>query len=162
MSSAWNAISPTGRTSRPDGEPLTGYQQLVDARTKLGAFINAAPEEVAITQNATMGMSIVANGLDLAAGDEVVTTDQEHSGGIGSWRLQAKRHGIVVKELPLLPAVQAGPEAVLKLFADAMTTRTRVIMFSHITSGLGILMPAKELCTIARERGAWLSSTVRR
>jgi selenocysteine lyase/cysteine desulfurase len=109
---------------------------------------------VAITQNATMGMSILANGLDLAAGDEVVTTDQEHSGGIGSWRLRAKRHGVVVKELPLLPAVQAGPEAVVKLFADAMTPRTRVVMFSHITSGFGILMPAKELCTLARDRGA--------
>jgi selenocysteine lyase/cysteine desulfurase len=137
-----------------DGEPLTGYQQLVDARTKLGAFINASPEEVAITLNATMGMNIVANGLDLAAGDEVLTTDQEHSGGIGGWRLRAKRHGVVVKELPLLPAVQAGPEAVVKLFADAMTPRTRVVMFSHITSGLGVLMPAQELCTLARDRGA--------
>ncbi|MDO8835596.1 MAG: aminotransferase class V-fold PLP-dependent enzyme [Vicinamibacterales bacterium] len=137
-----------------DGEPLTGYQQLLDARTKLGAFINAAPDEVAITLNATMGMSFLANGLDLAAGDEVVTTDQEHSGGIGSWRLRAKRHGVVVKELPLLPAVAEGPEAVVKLFADAMTPRTRVIMFSHITSGLGILMPARELCALAHDRGA--------
>ena len=139
---------------QPDGEPLTGYQQLVDARTKLGAFINAAPEEIAITLNATMGMSFLANGLDLAAGDEVLTTDQEHSGGIGGWRLRAKRHGVVVKELPLLPAVQAGPEAVVKLFADAMTPRTRVVMLSHITSGLGILMPAKELCALAHDRGA--------
>ena len=137
-----------------DGEPLTGYQQLAGARAKIGAFINAAPEEIAITQNATIGMSLVANGLDLAAGDEVVTTDQEHSGGIGSWRLRAKRHGVVVKELPLLPAVQAGPEAVVKLFADAMTPRTKVVMFSHITSGFGILMPAAELCALARDRGA--------
>lgn len=137
-----------------DGEPLTGYQQLVDARTKLGAFINAAPEEIAITLNATMGMNFVANGLDLAAGDEVVTTDQEHSGGIGGWRLRGKRHGVVVRELPLLAAVEAGPEAVVKLFADAMTPRTKVVMFSHITSGRGILMPAKELCALARARGA--------
>ena len=137
-----------------DGEPLTGYQQLAGARAKIGAFINAAPEEIAITQNATIGMSIVANGLDLAAGDEVVTTDQEHSGGIGSWRLRAKRHGIVVKELPLLPAAQAGPDAIVKLFAEAMTPRTKVVMISHITSGLGILMPAAELCALARDRGA--------
>ncbi len=137
-----------------DGEPLTGYQQLADARSKIGAFINATPEEIAITLNATMGMGFIANGLDLAAGDEVVTTDQEHSGGIGSWRLRAKRHGVVVKELPLLPAVQAGPESVVRLFADAMTPRTKVVMFSHITSGLGILMPAKELCALARDRGA--------
>ena len=67
-----------------DGEPLTGYQQLLDARTRLGALIGAAPEEVAITLNATMGMNFLANGLDLAAGDEVLTTDQEHSGASAS------------------------------------------------------------------------------
>ena len=137
-----------------DGEPLTGYQQLLDARTRLGALVGAAPEEIAITLNATMGMSFLANGLDLAAGDEVVTTDQEHSGGIGGWRLRARRHGVVVKELPLLPALEKGPDGVVKLFADATTPRTKVVMFSHITSGLGILMPAKELCDLAHAHGA--------
>jgi selenocysteine lyase/cysteine desulfurase len=101
-----------------------------------------------------MGMNFLANGLDLSAGDEVVTTDQEHSGGIGGWRLRARRHGVVVKELPLLPALDKGPEAVVRLFADAMTPRTKVVMFSHITSGLGILMPATELTDLAHARGA--------
>ena len=85
-------------------------------------------------------MNFIASGLDLAAGDEVVSTDQEHGGGISPLRLLAKRRGIVVKELKLLPALAGGPEAVVKLFADAMTPRTRVMMFSHITSGLGILL----------------------
>lgn len=137
-----------------DGEPLTGYQQLADVRANVGALINAATEEVALTQNATIGMSMLASGLDLVAGDEVVTTDQEHSGGIGSWRLRARRHGVIVRELPLLPALENGPEAVVQLFERALTPRTKVVMFSHITSGLGILMPARELCGLARAHGA--------
>jgi selenocysteine lyase/cysteine desulfurase len=136
-----------------DGEPLTGYQQLIDARTTMGSLINA-PVEVAITQNATMGMSMVGAGLDWKAGDEVISTDHEHTGGISSFRVAAKRFGIVVKELPLSTLAQGGPEAIVKGFADAMTPRTRAIMFSHITSGLGILMPTQALCTLARERGA--------
>lgn len=139
---------------KPDGEPLTGYQQLLDVRTSVGRLIGASAREVALTQNATMGMSFLANGLDLAAGDEVLSTDQEHPGGICAWRLLAKRHGVVVKELPLDPALPGGPEAIVKLFADAITPRTRVIVFSHITSGLGVRMPARELCALARERGA--------
>jgi selenocysteine lyase/cysteine desulfurase len=138
-----------------DGEPLTGYQPLVALRSAMGAVIGAGADDVAITQNATMGMSFVANGLDLAAGDEVLSTDHEHVGGITCWRLRAKRHGVVVKELPLGPALAGGPQAIVKLFADAMTPRTRVVSFSHITSGLGILLPAKELCALARERGAF-------
>jgi len=138
----------------PEGEPLTGYQTLVPFRAAVGAFVNAAGEDIAITQNATMGMNFLAHGLDLAAGDEVVSTDQEHGGGISPFRLLAKRRGIVVKELKLLPALAGGREGVVKLFADAITPRTRVVMFSHITSGLGILLPARELCALARERGA--------
>jgi len=137
-----------------DGEPLTGYQQLVPFRTAVGAFVNAGADEIAITQNATMGMNFLANGLELAAGDEVVSTDQEHTGGICPWRLYAKRRGIVVKELPLLPALAGGPQAVVKLFEAAMTPKTRVLMVSHITSGLGIKLPVKELIALAKERGA--------
>ncbi len=101
-----------------------------------------------------MGINFLANGLDLAPGDEVVSTDQEHGGGISPWRLLAKRRGIVVKELPLEPALAGGPEAVVRLFESAMTPRTKVVMFSHITSGLGALLPARELCALATSRGA--------
>jgi selenocysteine lyase/cysteine desulfurase len=56
-----------------------------------------------------MGMSFIANGLELAAGDEILSTNQEHTGGIGGWRLRAKRHGVVVKELPLADTLGEGP-----------------------------------------------------
>lgn len=137
-----------------DGEPLTGYQQLREIRASVGAFINAAADDIAIVQNATTGMSCLANGLDLAEGDEILTTDQEHSGGVGSWRLRAKRHGVVVRELPLAKALADGPAGVLALFDRALTARTRVVMFSHITSGLGVLLPAKDICQMARRHGA--------
>ena len=139
---------------KPDGEPLTGYQQLLGVRGAVGRFVNAPAEEIALTQNATMGINFLANGLDLAPGDEVISTDQEHGGGISPWRLLAKRRGIVLKELPLEPAFAGGPDAILKLVEAAMTARTKVVMFSHITSGLGALLPARELCALAQSRGA--------
>src|SRR5499426_3548447 len=129
----------------PEGEPLTGYEPSLGIRTAVGAFINAKPDEVAITQNATIAMNFLANGLDLSPGDEVISTDQEHGGCISPWRLKAKRYGIVVKELKLDDATPGGPDAVTKLFADAMTPRTRAVMFSHVVSGLGTRMPAREL-----------------
>jgi isopenicillin-N epimerase len=137
-----------------DGEPLTGYQQLVDFRAEVGALLNAPADEVAFTQNATMGMSFLAQGVELQAGDEIVTTNQEHSGGIGGFQLRAKRSGVVVRELPLADALARGPEGIVQLFADAITPRTRVLMFSHITSGRGVVMPAQALCALARDRGA--------
>jgi len=137
-----------------DGEPLTGYQQLIDIRGRVGKLINATGDEIALTTNATMGMSFIANGVDLSAGDEVVTTDQEHSGGIGGWLLRGKRDGVVVKQVPVLDGAPKGPDAIVQQFADAITSRTKVVMFSHITSGLGMLMPARALCALARSHGA--------
>jgi selenocysteine lyase/cysteine desulfurase len=139
---------------QPEGEPLTGYEPSLGIRTAVGAFINANPDEVAITQNATMAMNFLANGLDLAAGDEIVTTDQEHGGCISPWRLKAKRYGIVVKELTLDDGTKDGPEGVVKLFTDAMTPRTKAVMFSQVVSGFGTRMPARELCAMIRDHGA--------
>lgn len=137
-----------------DGEPLTGYQKLEEYRAEAGALINGTTDEIAFTQNATMGMSFLANGLDLTPGDEVVTTNEEHSGGIGGWRLRAKRHGVTVKELPVLSGMDKGPQGVVDLFASAITPKTKVVMFSHITSSLGILLPAQELCELAHAHNA--------
>ncbi len=137
-----------------DGEPLTGYQPSLALRTAVGAFVNAKPDEIAVTQNATMGMNFLANGLDLAAGDEIVTTDQEHGGCISPWRLKAKRFGIVVKELPLDSGTAGGPEGVVKLFAEAMTPKTKAVMFSQVVSGFGTRLPTRELCAMIRDHGA--------
>lgn len=137
-----------------DGEPLTGYQPLLAARTTAAKFLGAEPDEIAITQNATMGMNDLGNGLDWQPGDEVLTTDQEHGGAVSIFRLMAKRRGIVVKELPLASAVGAGPEGIVAMFRAAATPKLKAIMISHITSQFGIRMPAAELIAFARERGA--------
>jgi selenocysteine lyase/cysteine desulfurase len=134
--------------------PSTGYRPLRTFREEIGTLINAPTDELALTQNTTMGMSLLANGLDLEPGDEIVTTDQEHGGGISAWMLRERRHGAVVKQVALGPAFERGPDAVVEAFADAITPRTRVVMFSHVTSLLGIKLPAEDLCALARERGA--------
>jgi selenocysteine lyase/cysteine desulfurase len=133
---------------------VTGYRPFVKFREEIGALINAPADEVAITQNATMGMSLLANGLDLERGDEIVTTDNEHPGGLSAWLLREKRHGVVVKRVSLGEPLGRGPDAVVDAFDRLMTPRTRVVMFSHITSTLGIKLPARELCSLARSRNA--------
>jgi selenocysteine lyase/cysteine desulfurase len=137
-----------------DGEPLTGYQPLLDARRRIGQLLGASPEEIAITQNATMGMNDLANGLDWQPGDEVLTTDQEHGGAVSIFRLLAKRRGIVVRELPVANVMARGPEAIVELFRDAVTPRLKAIMVSQVTSQLGIRMPVEALIALAKAHGA--------
>jgi len=141
------------RPKPQDVPPMSGYLALPQFREEVGRVINAPLDELAFTQNATMAMNFVANGLDLAPGDEILTTDQEHGGGISPWLLREQRHGIIVRQVPLAPALARGPDAVVALFEAAMTPRTRVLMFSHVTAVLGARLPARRLCALARDRG---------
>jgi isopenicillin-N epimerase len=132
-------------------EYFAGYRKQEELRAKVGALINASAREVALLQNATMGSNLVASGLDLQPGDEVLMTDQEHQGNRGPWELREKRGGIRVKKLPIgMPP--ADPEAVLRVVADAIGPRTRVIDVPHITSKLGIVLPVEKICALARAR----------
>ena len=129
---------------------ISGYSPELPLREKLGKLVNAAGRDLALTQNATMGMNFVAQGIDLQRGDEVILTDREHPGGICGWQERAKRDGIVVKEVPI-PTPANDPDQLVRLFAEAITARTRVLAFPHIISSTAVVMPAKRLTQLAHE-----------
>jgi isopenicillin-N epimerase len=138
--------------SDPEDYPIWGYGPWNEFRDPLAEFIGCKRDEVALLRNATEANNYIANGIDLKAGDEVVLTDQEHPGGEHPWNMRAKRYGIVLKRITL-PKPVPNAAAVLNLVNDAITPKTRVLFFSHITTVTGVVLPAKELCALARSKG---------
>jgi len=136
----------------PENYPIWGYEPYNAFRDPLAAFIGCNRDELALVRNATEANSYIANGIEMKPGDEVLMTDQEHPSGEQPWRLRAKRYGVVVK-IVTLPKPVKSPAEVLNLFSDAITPRTRVIFFSHITTSTGVVMPAKELSALGRSKG---------
>jgi selenocysteine lyase/cysteine desulfurase len=118
---------------------------------RVGAFCGCDADEVLFTHGAGEALGIVANGLDLAAGDEVLTTTLEHPAALSPWLVLARRRGIVVKQIAL-PSPISGPEEALGLLAGAVTERTKVLCFSHVNYADGALLPVKDLCQFARQR----------
>jgi isopenicillin-N epimerase len=136
----------------PEDYPIWGYAAWNEFRDPLAEFVGCKRDEIALLRNATEANNYIANGIDMQAGDEVLMTDQEHPGGEQPWQLRAKRYGIVVKKVNLpLPVKDANQ--VLNLFNDAITPKTRILFFSHITTVTGVVLPAKELCGLARSKG---------
>ena len=136
----------------PEDYPIWGYASWNQFRDPLAAFVGCDRDEIALLRNATEANSYIANGVDLKPGDEVLMTDQEHPGGEMPWQLRAKRYGIVVKKVTLPKPVE-NPAQVLNLFSDAITPRTRVMFFSHISTFTGVVLPVKELSALARSKG---------
>jgi selenocysteine lyase/cysteine desulfurase len=126
-------------------------QKRDDVRTQVARFLNAAPDEIILNRNTTEGMNLVANGLDFEPGDEVIISSHEHPAGYYPWKLQEKRHGIRVIEVPL-GAPPESTEQIVTAFGSAISPRTRVISVSHTEYITGLIFPVRELCAIAHQR----------
>ena len=128
-----------------------GGQQMEAVRTRAADFIGAGPDEVALTRNTTEAMNAVAMGLDLGPGDQVLTTNREHGGGMVCWQHLRKHHGIDIVYVHLPRMVQSGQQ-VLELVREKLTPRTKVCSFSHIDTITGIRMPIAEIAALTRPR----------
>ncbi len=123
-----------------------------DAEAALARYVGAEPGEVVITRNTTEGNNIVVGGVDLGHGDEVVLWDQNHPSNSGSWDVGARRHGYDVIRVTT-PAEPLDAAALVAPFEAALTSRTRVLAFSHHSNVSGVALPAAQLCRLARDRG---------
>jgi len=120
-------------------------------RTKLADFIGAAPDEVAINRNTTEGMNLIAGGLDLEPGDEVLITTLEHPAGYYPWKMKEERAGIKLIEVPI-GAPPKNADEIINAFEKHITTKTKVISISHTVYITGLIFPLKELSELAHSR----------
>ena len=102
------------------------------AREGLAAVIGAPPEQVALTSSTTQGIGLVTAGLAWRAGDEVLTTTEEHPGLTSPLNVLEQRFGVVVR------AVEAGE------VLDAIGPQTKMVAVSHVlwTTGRVLDLPA--------------------
>jgi len=101
-------------------------------------------------------MNFVANGIDLEEGDEVVSTDHEHIGGLEPWRLVTRRRraSLTIVSLPV-PALSE--DELLEAVWSAVTPRTRVVCVSHLTFTTGTILPIPALALRCRDAGVILA-----
>lgn len=121
-------------------------------KSTVASYLNCDPEGLVFPRNTTEGMNFVANGLDFEPGDEVVTTDHEHIGGLCCWQLIAKRKGVKLTQVAL-PTPPLDPDAAFDAIARAVTPATRVISVSHVNFTNGLVMPVRRLIDAYRPRG---------
>lgn len=141
-----------GASYSTDQYPRWGYEAMDSHRIALAKFLGTSKEELALTHNATESMSLIANGLDLKSGDEVLMTDQEHPSGRGCWLLKQARTGIKIREakIPIPPKTS---DEIADALLSQIKSETRVLSFSGITTHSGLLFPIRKICDAARAKG---------
>lgn len=132
-----------------EGDVNGSYGGWEATQAKLAKFVGADENEIALTHNVTDGINIVCWGLPLKKGDEVIMTTHEHVGNAFPWLNRQMVHGIVIKVFT--PASTAGET--LERVKALYTNKTRAVAVPHIPCTQGQVLPAKEICTWAKENG---------
>jgi selenocysteine lyase/cysteine desulfurase len=122
------------------------------AREKLAAFAGCSPEELVITRNTTESLDTVISGFDWKPGDEAVLANQDYGAMIDMYKLQARRFGMRNRfvDIPMDPESDGH---VVKVYADALTPKTRLLMIPHMVNITGHILPVRAICDMAHERG---------
>jgi isopenicillin-N epimerase len=123
-----------------------------NARRRLARVFGCDAEEIAITRNASEALETVQFGMDLKAGDEVLTTNQDYPRMISSWQQRERRDGIVLKQIAFATPPPS-LDYLAKRIEESITPKTKVIHICHMTFRTGQIFPVKKICQMGRARG---------
>lgn len=139
----------TGRIS-PDGFPKL-RERIAGLRRDLAEAVGGRPGEAALTHSTTEGINIAAWGLDWEPGDEVVTTSQEHPGGLLPLYLLHRRRGVRVTFAEI---GNGDADRTLDALGRAVRPGVKAVVVSHVLYTTGAVLPLKEIVEMAHAAGA--------
>ncbi len=130
-----------------------GWRDEIEAtRQSVADLFSVSNEEIALIHNTTEGMNLVAQSMDFEPGDEIILADHEHTSGYIPFEVwqEDKKVKLVRPKLPLLPGTK---EEIVKVYREAITPKTKMIVMCHIVNTNGMILPVKEVSEMAHEKG---------
>ena len=166
MNTGWSGPSPSQVTRRiqeqldlemnhgpATSDTMARHQAIREELTgAVSRLLNASPDTIALTQRTTHGQTVVLNGMDWRAGDELVTCSLEHPSVIVPSLILQETHGVKVRIAAIDP--KDDRETLLSKIEACIGQRTRLVFLSHIQYSCGLRLPVKEITQLAHERGA--------
>ena len=122
------------------------------AKEKLAKYIGCNANDFFFTPNPTFAINTIMRSLNLAAGDEILTTNHEYGAMDRTWNFYCKKSGAkYIRQNISLPVVSK--EQILEEFWSGYTSKTKIIFLNQISSCTALIFPVKEICDKARELG---------
>ena len=128
------------------------WPRVETVRADLARLFGCDEEELAIVRNTTEALDIVLLGIELARGDEVLTTTQDYRAMLDALNQRSRREGIRVK-LVKIPTPPASMDELTSAFERAITPKTKLILLSHPVNLTGQFFPVKDICRMAHRKG---------
>ncbi len=121
-------------------------------KKSVARLFGSSPDEIALVRNTTEALKTVLYGIPLKPGDEVLTTTHDYSSMLSALRQRERKEGIKLVEVPV-PFPAGSMDELVKVIEDGITSKTRVILVSHITYTTGQVFPIRRICDLAHRHG---------
>ncbi len=119
---------------------------------KLAAIAGCSADELIITRNTTESLDMVIGGLDWNTGDEAVMAVQDYGSMLEMFKQVAKKYGVVNKIISV-PNHPVNDEEIVNIYANAITSNTKLLMVSHMVNITGHILPVQKICDMAHGKG---------
>lgn len=131
---------------------VNGLKYLETAREALSKYLHCGKDDLVYVTNPSYAVNAIAKSFDLQPGDEILATDIEYGACDKTWEYYCKKAGAkyIRQHIPL--PIQSKEEFIAAFF-KGLTSKTKLVFISHITSSTGLRLPVDEICTIAKEKG---------
>jgi isopenicillin-N epimerase len=131
---------------------VNGQKYLEASRKALGEYVHCDGKDLVYVPNPSYAINIIAKSLQLAPGDEILSTNVEYGACDRTWDYYCKKSGATyVRQKIELPLVSK--EKFVEDFFKGLTPKTKAVFISQITSSTALIFPAKEICDIAKQKG---------
>ena len=128
------------------------YDNKQKSKERLAELLGCANEELIITRNTTESLDTIISGIDWKQGDEAIMAEQDYGSMLDMFKQQAKRFGMVNK-LISIPLDPKSDDEIVRLYENAITSKTKLIMICHMINITGQILPVKKICDMAHSKG---------
>ncbi|MBK8845532.1 MAG: aminotransferase class V-fold PLP-dependent enzyme [Bacteroidetes bacterium] len=129
-----------------------GPKYLNQSRVSLGAYIHCHADDVVMVPNPSHAVNLVARSLHLQPGDEILTTNLEYGACDKAWDFICTASGAKYVQQHISLPLTTKEEFVAEFF-KGLTSKTKLVFISHITSSTALRLPVEEICTEAKKHG---------
>jgi isopenicillin-N epimerase len=131
---------------------VNGLQYLKQSREALGAYLNCHADDIVYVTNPSYAVNMVAKSFPLQEGDEVLATNLEYGACDRTWNYYCGKKGAKYIRQKIRFPLQSKEDFVEQFF-KGLSSKTKMVFISHITSTTGIKLPVEEICAIAKQKG---------
>ena len=118
----------------------------------LAKTVGCSSESLVITRNTTESLDLVISGFPWKKGDEAIYAVQDYGAMQVMFEQVEKRHGVSLRKVSV-PNHPKNDEEIVQLYKNQITSKTKLIMISHMINITGHILPVKKICEMAHGYG---------